>query len=342
VLPRGATLAGTITDQHGVPVAGAIVGATPAGSSDPRRRIETVADGYGMYRVGPLAGRVTLSVTAYAHGDARLDVDLPRAGEVHRDVELVVADAVLEGTVADASGALLRGATVTIAAGPAAGRSAVTDDAGFRIDRLPPGTISVRVDHPAFPRHHVDATAGSPARLVVPWGGGVDGAVTDRQSGAAIGGAMIVASGPAGARVERAASADGTFSLAPLAPGAWRLSIAHAGYLSLEREVEVPAADRAGATTIHDVALELERGALLAGVVRDRRGSPVAGAAVTLRRAGTHRPLTAHTEADGTFRFRDAPAGAVTLRASKAGASGTLDLITSPGDEELALLLILR
>jgi uncharacterized GH25 family protein len=347
----GAILVGRVTDQRGAPVAGATVRATAKGADAAARAAQAMTDADGAYRLGPLTGTVTLVATAYAHGEVRVEVELPRPPrgargpvEERRDLVLVVADAELVGIVEDRNGLPVRGATVTIDGGPAGGRTAVTDDAGFRIQMLPPGALRVRIDHPDYPVHTVDATTDDGVvHLALPWGGGLDGVVLDHHTGAPVGGVVVAATGPGGARDETSAQLDGTFALGPLVPGAWRVAIAVPGYLPVERTVDVPAGDAAGAITVRDVRLELERGALLGGMVRDRYGTRVAGATVTARRAsGAADAVTARTDADGMFRLRDAPTGAIVVRAQTATLAGSVELAAAPGDEQLSLVVEVR
>jgi hypothetical protein len=353
VLAVGLTIVGRVTDQRGDPVIGASLSAAPRDGrdADPARRIEAMSGTDGAYRLGPVTGAITLTATAYAHGDARVELDVPAAPgtppELRQDLVLVVADAVLTGTVDDAAGLPVRGATVSIAAGPAAGRSAVTTEAGFRIELLPPGALTVRIDHPDYPIAQLETSTEGIAHLTLPWGGGIDGLVIDHHTGAPVGGVVVAATGPGGDRDETAVAPSGAFELGPLAPGAWTLAIAQPGYLPIERTVDVPIGDRAGAITVRDLRLELERGALLAGTVRDRYGTRLAGAMVTVERAAaaagtSSAPVTARTDADGQFRIRDAPTGALRLRGTKDRLAGTVELTVAPGDELLGVDLELR
>ena len=86
--------------------------------------------------------------------------------------------------------------------------------------------------------------------------------------------------------------------------------------------------------------LELERGALVAGLVRDRYGNRVAGAKVTVRRGAD--ALTATTDAEGEYRLRDVPTGTLEVTAAKQGATGATSLELRPGDERLAVELTIQ
>jgi hypothetical protein len=99
----------------------------------------------------------------------------------------------------------------------------------------------------------------------------------------------------------------------------------------------VPAGNQPGAVTARDLRLELERGALVAGLVRDRRGNRVAGVRVVLARGDDK--LATTSDAEGEFRVRDVPTGLVDVAARKAGSSARTRLDLRPGDEQLAVEL---
>ena len=362
-LSVGSFITGTVRDQRGDPVVGALVVATTAptaffsehgGRAAPSARtgthLEVVADDSGAYRIGPVTGHVRITATAFAHGDAHQDVDVPTASDpsvppppVVVELVLVVADAVLTGMVVDDGGLPVRGARVTVTAGVAAGRSAVVDDAGFKIDRLPPGDVTVRIEHPDFPSVDGTASTSEIARLVLPWGGGIEGMVFDHHTGSAISSVTVSASGPNAARVEASTAADGKFSLVPLTPGSWTLRVVASGYRKFAHAVDVAAGDRPAQITTRDVHLELARGAHLAGTVRDARGASVVGARVV-----AHDPddrdgdIATITDADGAFHLSDTPTGRVVVDVSKGDLAGSETVEVSPGDERLSLILELR
>jgi hypothetical protein len=126
-----------------------------------------------------------------------------------------------------------------------------------------------------------------------------------------------------------------------LLAGAYTLRIAVPGYLAAERAVDVAAGDGAGAITVRDLRIELERGALLAGTVRDRHGARLAGATVTVSRDGAG-PVSARSDGDGQFRLRDVPTGEVIVRAEKGALRGSRAITLRPGDEVLSVQLDLQ
>ncbi|MDQ3295978.1 MAG: carboxypeptidase-like regulatory domain-containing protein, partial [Myxococcota bacterium] len=111
-----------------------------------------------------------------------------------------------------------------------------------------------------------------------------------------------------------------------LAAGEWKLAATATGYGRAQKTVTI----RIG-RVLQDVALELARGATLAGVVRDRHGRRVAGAKVRLGTASTI------TDADGNFRLTDVPTGRGILEAEHAEQRGELTLDLAPASERLSL-----
>ncbi len=140
--------------------------------------------------------------------------------------------------------------------------------------------------------------------------------------------------GPGG-RDEIATGPAGELATGPLLAGSYTLRVEVPGYLVVERAVEVAAGAETGAVTARGVRIELERGALLAGVVRDRYGSRVPGAEVTVGRDGAQ-PVSARTDSEGEFRLRDVPTGDVTVRAGKGSLTGEKPISLRPGDELLS------
>jgi hypothetical protein len=360
VLNPGTLIVGKVTDQHGAPVIGAQVAATPtAGGRDaaasgpaPGAEITAFTDDAGGYKLGPLTGTVELHATAYGHGEARRTLELaPVRGatpaERHEDLVLVVADAVFAGILEDATGAPVGGAHLDVVGGVSDGRHAIAAaDGTFSIDLLPAGPLRLHIEHPAYPPDEVDAVAasGNPARarLRLALGGAVEGALLDAASGAPIPSVTLTASGPSNALAEAATDKLGRWKLGPLKPGRWKIAIHQPGYLAQIRELDVPVARAPGTTSLRDIRLELARGALIGGTVRDARGQRIGAAHVTAAVSDAGPTCEGDSDGRGEFRLHDCPTGEVTVVATKAAARGGIRATVRPGDEILSLALELR
>jgi protocatechuate 3,4-dioxygenase beta subunit len=329
-LGGGLVVQGLVTDARGDAVAGASVEArATSGGGDPRY---TVTGPDGRYRIGPLGGGVTLEVGAPGRGLAWREIAAARPGPTptvrEEDFVLVRADAVLEGRVTDPGGFAVVGARVTLAdPGGRRGRPAVTDAAGrFRMTGVADGRHRVRVEHAGYPAAELDAATGAPVELRMPFGGAIEVEVRDRSGGAPIARAEIRAKGPGGVE-RRAATSAGRARLRPVAPGRWVVEARARGFAAGSATVEVAASARPDQAATAIVRVELSRGAVVAGVVRDQNGERVAGARVTAGEAATT------TDADGRFRLLDAPSGPVTVEAEKDDRRGALELDLAPGQE---------
>ncbi|MBL9014543.1 MAG: carboxypeptidase regulatory-like domain-containing protein, partial [Myxococcales bacterium] len=338
VLSPGTILVGRVTDQHGVPVLGAQVSAKPELGA----QLDAFTDEVGGYRLGPLTGQVDLRATAYGHGDANRRLELAGVkgatpAEQREDLVLVVADAVLAGTLDDTSGAPVAAAMIEVVGGSADGRTGVVgSDGTFSIDQLPAGALTIRIRHPDYPTKELEVTAGDGrqrVRLRLPLGGSVEGAAIEEASAAPLASVTITAAGPGGATAEATTDRLGRFRLGPLAPGAWKLALRLAGFLPVSRAVDVTAGRTPGQTTVRDIRLELARGATVGGTVRDLRGQRVSGATVRVvpLRGGT--AVEGTTDSLGEFTIKDAPTGDVTVIATKGDLSGSSRLTLRAGDE---------
>jgi len=348
-LGPGTMISGRVIDQHGVRVSGAQVHATP----EVGLPIDAVTDEDGHYKLGPVTGQVELTASAFGHADVRRTIELAPAttrtpDERKEDFTLVVADAVLAGTLDDATGAPVGGAQIEVIAGAGGGRIAVVNpDGTFSIDHLPAGPLRVRVTHPSYPIAELDAVASigerEKTRLRLPLGGTAAGVILDGASGAPLGGQVISAYGPSGATADATSEANGRWKLGPLRPGAWKLTIEQPGYLAISRELEVPVSRVPGETSVFDIRFDLAKGALLGGTVRDARGRRIVGATVTIQQSsGAGATATGTTDTQGEFRIRDAPTGELSITAIATTGRGATTITARPGDEILGLSLELQ
>jgi hypothetical protein len=356
ILTPGTLVAGKVTDQHGTPVTGAQITATPVGADAhdvAGAAIAVFTDDAGEYKLGPVTGTVELHATAYGHGEAKRTIALAAVrglapGERREDLVLVVADAVVAGILEDATGAAVAGAQLDVVGGVGDGRRAIAAaDGTFSIDRLPAGPLHLHIAHPAYPSDDVEVIAGADnqarIRLHLALGGGIEGVLLDASSGAAIPSVSLAASGPANALAEASTDQAGRWKLGPVKPGRWRVVVKLPGYLAQTRELDVPVAHTPGGTSVRDIRIELARGALLGGTARDGRGQRIAGAhivAAAITNPG--QTCEADTDGQGEFRIHDCPTGEVDVVAGKAGLRGTARTTVRPGDEILSLALELR
>jgi hypothetical protein len=212
---------------------------------------------------------------------------------------------------------------------------------------LPAGQLRLHIEHPSYPPDDVDVVAASGnqprVRLRIPLGGGVEGALLDAASGAPIPSVTLTAAGPASQLAEASTDKSGRWKLGPLRPGRWRLSIKLPGYLAQTRELDVPVSYAPGGTSVRDIRIELARGSLLGGTVRDNRGQRVAAAHVVASAAtGAGPSCEGNTDGQGEFRIHDCPTGDLSVFASKATVRGATRTTVRPGDEVLSLALELR
>ncbi len=345
VMVPGVIVVGTVTDDHSEPVVGAQLIADTGQSSSPAElfldsRLQAVTGPDGTYRLGPVARDVTLRVSAARHGSVTRKLALGKAGrqreERREDFTLPSADAVLRGRVRDPSGFAVRGASVSLV-GEGGGRSTVTDDAGrFALADLPPGAYTMQIAQPKFPTARLEGKTGDELELQLPLGGGLAATVRDAHSREPLAGVHLTAHGPHGASAEAITDEQGAFELMPLAAGRWSLALSLAGHVPGSEKVTIAAGDHPGEVTLRDQIFELERGATLAGVVRDGNGDRVRGAELT---AGS---ATGSSDELGRFRLVDVPTGTVTLEAKKGDAKGSQRLELSPGDEQVTLELTIR
>jgi hypothetical protein len=348
VLNAGTYLVGKVSDARGAPVVGAQVTAAP----EVGLPIEAFSDADGLYRLGPVSGKLELSATAYGHVGARRVIELSpakgrTAADRREDIVLDSADGILAGTLDDAGGAAVAGATLEVVGGAGDGRRAVTNpDGTFAIEMLPKGRLRVRITHPDYPPAELDATAsstGERVRLRLALGGYVEGVLLDDASGTPIPGMTIDARGPRGASADATTDAKGIWKLGPLEPGRWRIDVKLPGFLPASRELDVPVSRAPGVISVRDVRIDLARGALLGGTVRNRRGQRVGGAHITIRRADdTGTPVEADADAQGEFRIHDAPTGTLVINATFGDASGSTSATVRPGDEVLGLAIEIR
>lgn len=317
VLSRGVELRGRVVDERGDPVGGAELAGEGAALA--------TTDARGEFELAHVARAMTLTIRAPGYLPATRAISPSERGPI--DVTLKRAEGRLAGDVVDDRGAPVSAARVEIAAPPMPVRWVTTDRAGrFSADALGPGPYRVVVTHADFAPATFDAVAPtSDARLALAPGGGVDGDVRDARLGGVPPGVRLEL--VAGGKTQLVPLQGGRFSVTALPVGRATLTAAAPGYVTVSRDVDVVAGDRMHDITVRDVRIELARGGVVIGRVRDDHGDPVGDASVGV--AG----LRARTDRDGNFRIDGVAPGTTRVTVEKAGTSAGDDVEVRAGEE---------
>lgn len=225
--------------------------------------------------------------------------------------------------IADAS----TGLPISTAAGVIQGASSASAQSNVQgklvLSAILAGTYTMSISAPGYVTQSKNLTLqagttvdlGTVLMLPVATTGGLQGVVKNAATGAGIEGALVSIAGSATAAATTLA--DGSYSLANLAPGAVTVSASKAGYASLGGAGTITA----GATLTFSPSLQLAQAqsttGSLVGVVRDSAtGTPLAGVLIAVSGSATGSVLSA---SDGTFTLTGLSPGSVTVTASKAG-----------------------
>jgi hypothetical protein len=329
----GTLVRGRVTDVAGMPLAGAIVAPMFADS------VGAQTDARGEYSLPGRCGETALQATFPGYVRATVSVQ-PDPNERERilDFKLARGGEVVRGRVVDARERPVAGVRLAVVEpGREGGTTAVSGPRGdFAIAGLGPGPYRLEARHEDYPPVDLaDVGLGRDLVVRLAAGGGVSGLVRDETNAAPLGRAEVELRprGGGAAVVRRGAR----FEARGLAPGGWRLRARAPGYVARHLDVEIPAADRPGEITLRDVLIELTRGAVAIGEVRDEHGDRVAGAEVRLGER------TTRSGARGEFRLEELPAGEGRLTARRAGyVDGELEVTLRAGDETRGLDLRLH
>jgi protocatechuate 3,4-dioxygenase beta subunit len=283
VLKRGETIAGRVTDERDLPIAGVEILLDD--------KIVALTDARGQYRLDDVTHDVTLAPRkAGWAGEPRTVALAERRDLWSIDFRLRAVEARLDGVVLDERGVGLPGARVALVEKRGPRVVATTDRGGvFRVEGLGGERHRLEITHPDFAPRVVEAAAGrEEVRITLEPGGGVDGVVRDATSGRPPARISVVVR--AGGR-EQALAVDraGRFSGWGVPAGTVTLEARAPGYATVAKELTVAAATRPREITLRDVELVIERAARVRARVVDGRGDPVAGAVVVIgaRRATT-------------------------------------------------------
>ena len=325
-LMPGATISGTVRDDAGKPVKGAVVRAMPEGFGPflpPAER----ADAGGRFVIAGLeAGSYVLVAREGTRAPAVAAVRVEATGDAGADLTL-------------AEGGFITGRLVDAGGKPVAGRVRLSSvdgtllhvllqdlvqtqagtDGRFVLGPTPPGELVLKASAAGLAPRDVETASGNRTRgtdlgdVVLESGPVIRGVFQDRQ-GAGIPGATIRAftrgpSLPAEAESDEA----GAFVLAGLPAGTVDVTARAPGYASARQAVAVGT---------EDLVIALDAGGTVVGAVVDGKGQPVSGAMV--RAAAETRemdapPMGLTSDGDGRFSLYDVRPGRYVVDARAAG-----------------------
>ena len=303
VLRRAASLSGTVITSGGEPVNGAQVWAglersaeAPPGRDPSWRRVgPVVTDAEGRFELVDVPPG-TVRLGAVARGWPRREIaalEVPAGGRL-TGLELVLEPGgTVEGRVFSADGEPVAGAEVFVVRAPdrirGASKGVRSDgEGGYELIGVPPGAVRIAARHPrhgtALRGLEVDA-GNHRLDLTFEAGAAVVGRVVD-ESGAGIAGAEVALDGadPAAPGIEGRTDPSGSYRLAPVAEGRYRLSAAKRGYVRAElpRPLEVSGTDPITAPEI-----ELPAGGTVEGRLLGLDESEIAAVEVVARGPAT-------------------------------------------------------
>jgi carboxypeptidase family protein len=346
VLPRGATVQGTVSTPDGTPAAGAKVIAIDGGGAAAQTlvgRPETIADGDGHYQLGGVSegphtilaehpdfrpARRPLQVQP---GSNTLDLRLERGAEISGRI------ASREGPVAGADVRLLPQSSGAADALPPPQLSG--PDGAFRFPQVGDGRYRLLVEKPRYSMASPDQEiriAGAPVtglEVRLESGGAIAGRITglDFQSLARV---QVVATSPALPGQAGQIGYDGTYRIEGLAPGEWTVvaTLPESGRRAGGR---VPLGEGQAEASLD---LEFASGFVLSGRV-ERHGAPVPGALILVQGADGGGGDTV-TGSDGGFRVEGLRPGAYDLTALQPRSGLRVDQrLQVDGDREVVLAL---
>lgn len=326
-LRPGTVVEGQVLGRNG-PIAGARITAI-AGTGESAHEVVSIF-ATGPYSLRAMTGTITIAVSAPGHTTIERQVTLQGLRR-REDFTLAAEDAVLRGQVHAGDGGLPGNITLRVVDGPTR-RRAVADATGrFEMSRIARGSYLLEVSSDTHPTTRVRVDSDRFADIRLATGGSLATHVRDGHSGVPLAGIHVEATGPDGHTASAFTDSRGVAQLRALAVGNWTLHVRAKTYAPTSKVVVVRATRVA-----EDARIDLARGALLEGVVRDRHGRRVAGARVSID------GRTTTSDPEGNFRLADVAPGTHQIEAELDTARGAVGVQLKPGDELRSLTIELR
>jgi alpha-L-arabinofuranosidase len=298
-LPPPGTISGAVTDSMtGSGIPGATVSDT-AGSS--------TADGDGGYTLSDVpSGAYT--VTASAPGYASLSVQASVAADTTTSLNfnLVPEAGAITGTVTDSlTGTGIPGATVA----DTSGMSTSDDDGIYVLPVLSEGSYTVTASAPGYASQSVTASVAPGATTtsdltLVPDPGTISGTVTDSVTAMAVAGATV-----SDGASTTSTDGNGAYALNMLPEGGYTITVSAPTY----QAQSVAASVAPGATTMVNISLVADPGAITGTVTDALTGNAIPGATIS-DGAGT-----TNTDGNGVYALSGITEGSYTITASASG-----------------------
>jgi hypothetical protein len=324
-LVRGATVSGSITDPHHVPLSGVKVSLEEFGGSDRPPAVTTDSAGHFVLAGLTLGPKILLIAgDGYAHARKKVSVD---GAETRIDVELAPGRD-LPGRVVDDAGLPVAGAHVQ-ADGRSTWSEARSDVNGaFRLDGVGPETFTMIATKTGYMNATLTGIEGTSARdlsIVLKRGGSIAGHISGLT---AVDAGRISVTAQGATAFTGPVDAAGNFLVQGLPDGALSVYAQGPGRQTEVRSVTVT---NGGAAPVE---LELITGAALHGRIT-RGGNPLARTTVHISGTnGLSREVL--TGPDGTYVMHDLPPGEYSVfltpdSGAAAGAQGVRVVVTASG-----------
>jgi hypothetical protein len=326
------SIAGTVTDSRGEPLAGASVKVMPdMPDASPVAEYTTAEDGIFQFH-DLAAGNYTVSVSVYGYQPVFrtivVSIDQPSIVNIALLPAAAPLNGEIQGTVEDAQNRAIAGAEVLLISqnNQTVGPVVTGGDGSFRFSDVNAGTYAVSVQAAGYDPAVQTATLSMEhplaklAFLLVPAGaagrpGAVYGNVADAR-GMPVDGAQVVLTDEEGIpKTDPVLTrADGTYRLDNVPAGSYRLAIRKEGFAPYTDSLTVEAGLETAANAI------LHGAGSIRGVIRNKQGGPVRDADVTIRDTANNLVgLPMKTGEDGVYAASGLPEGAYLVDVRAAG-----------------------
>jgi hypothetical protein len=342
-----AKVSGIIKDSiAGTPIAGVVVRLSSNGGAS--RRDTTGED--GAYSFDSVAsGTQSLQVSKTQYTTKTVSVTVSSSAPVTADILLSgVTFVKVSGIVSDsATGTALANAVVSLGSGATSVRDTTGADGAFSFDSVRSGSQSITAALSRYKSKTVQLTISgtdpvtAPVALVAIVYASVSGVISDSSTSLPLSGAIVrIGSGLMG--VADTTGADGAYSFAEVQEGTQTISVSCAKHTSKITQVTVTGST---AVTANVALVPIVYGSVSGVVTDSAKGTPLAGAIVTLGSGmGGFAPADT-TGADGAYSFAEAPEGNQTVQVSLAKYTGKSTQVTiaggTPATANFALVAII-